>query len=66
MLVQAEALPKQSFQGITLYRLLNLFPGYRESQPGGNTSILSNQDSDAVIPIANIFFKNLLEFDGAG
>lgn len=66
MLVQAKALPKQTFQGITFYRLLNLFPGYRESQSGEHASIFPNQDSDAGIPVAYIFFKNLLEIDGAG
>jgi len=66
MLVQAKALPKQPFQGITLYCLLNLFPGYRKSQPGGSASILTNQNSDTGIPGAYIFFKNLLEIDGAG
>ena len=66
MLVQAKAFPKQPFQDIALYRLLNLFPGYRKSQPGRSASILTNQDSDTGIPDAYVFFKNLLEIDGAG
>jgi len=66
MLIYAKTFSKQTFKGITLYCLLNLFPGYRKSQSGGFTFSFPDQNRNTGIPVSNIIFKNLLEIDGAG
>lgn len=66
MPIPAKTLTKQSFQGITLNRFLNLFSGNRKTDARVVPGFRTHQDSDAGIVYAEVLLKNLLEIDGTG